>query len=628
MHKPSTLKNTRKEIQLFANRTIVLSIFIGILILILICRLWYLQIHQHRLYMTLSQKNQLNLLPIEPNRGLIYDRNGKLIAENNPIFSLEITPSKVKSLKILIEDISKIIPISNKDKKLFLKEINQRRRFESIALRTKLTEEEVARFAVNQYRFPGVTVKARMVRYYPYRETLEPVLGYIGRINEKELDSIDQNNYSASNFIGKLGIEKYYEEELHGKVGYLQAEVDATGNVLREVNRIPPIPGKNLQLSIDLYLQQVVENAFDEEQGAAIAIDPSTGQILALVSNPAFDPNLFVDGISTKNFQLLQNNPSQPLYNRAIRGHYPPGSTIKPIMSLAGLESGIISPEDKLFDPGWFQLKNSSHIYHDWKRTGHGWVNLYTAIMESCDTYFFDLANRMGIKRIASMLHKFGFGQRTGIEMQEELPGLVPTPEWKKRIQKQTWYPGDTLITGIGQGFMLSTPLQLAMEAAIIANRGKVMKPTLIYSQQSPGFRYIKNQPVLVNTINAKSENWDAIIEGMKAVMEKGTGLAHYGKVNYPIAGKTGTAQVFSLKKNQRYNAKLLPKHLRDNSLFIAFSPIDKPQIAIAVLVEHNTEAARIARTIIDYYLFHRGEMPKIKEKPPITILDDANDED
>lgn len=629
MRKRFMLKDPQREVQLFTSRAVVISVAIGILMLILIARLWYLQLHQHRLYMTLSQQNQLNLLPIEPNRGLIYDRNGKLIAENIPVFSLEIIPSKVTTIKTVVNELAKVIPISNKDKKQFFKQLSQRRRFESIPLRTRLTEQEVAQFAVNQHRFPGVIIKARMVRYYPYGEVLQPVLGYVGRINEQELERVDQNNYSATNFIGKLGIEKYFEEDLHGKVGYQQAEVDATGRILRVLSSAPPIPGKNLQLSIDLYLQQVTENAFDDQQGAAVAIQPATGQILALVSHPGFDPNLFVDGISTKDFQALQNDPRQPLYNRAIRGHYPPGSTIKPIMALAGLEAGIVTPEFELFDPGWFQLKNSTHIYHDWKRTGHGWVNLYSAIVHSCDTYFFNLANKMGIERLATMLQQFEFGKRTGVEMQEELPGLVPTPAWKKRTQGHGWYPGDTLITGIGQGFMLATPIQLARAAAAIATHGKVMKPTLIYSIQQPGAQYVKQPAILTTSVNATERNWQAIIEGMHGVMQEGTGLAHYGRVNYEVAGKTGTAQVFSLKQNQRYNAKMLPKHLRDNSLFIAFAPIANPQIAVAVMVENSVEAANIARKIVDYYLLHRGQPPQLvaKQKQASVAEDDDAEE-
>lgn len=631
MRKRITLKNPHQEIQLFTHRAIIVSVLIAILVITLIIRLWYLQIHQHRLYMTLSQQNQLNLSPLEPNRGLIYDRNGKLIAENLPVFSLEIIPDKMgssKAIKATIAQIATIIPISEKDKKQFFKQLGQRRRIASVPLRTRLTEQEVAQFAVNQHRFPGATIKARMVRYYPYADVLQPVLGYVGRINEQELERLDQKNYSATNFIGKLGIEKYFEDELHGKVGYQQVEMDATGRVVRILNSTPPVPGKNLQLSIDLYLQQIAQAAFGEEYGAAIAIQPATGQVLALVSNPGFDPNLFVDGISTKDFHALQNDPAQPLYNRAIRGHYPPGSTVKPIMGLAGLEAGIITSEFKLFDPGWFQLKNSTHIYHDWKRTGHGWVDLRAAIVHSCDTYFFTLANKMGIERIAAILQQFGFGKRTGIEMQEELPGLVPTPAWKKRVQGHGWYPGDTLITGIGQGFMLATPLQLAVAVAAIANQGKVMKPTLIYSTQDPGTVYQRQPLMQAGTINIKDEHWQAVIDGMKGVMQEGTGLKHFGRVNYEAAGKTGTAQVFSLKQNQRYNARMLPKHLRDNSLFIVFAPVENPQIAVAVMVEHSGEAADIARKIVDYYLLHRGQPPVLETKNQKRIIPSADDDE
>lgn len=616
MRKRYTLKDPQREIKLFTNRAIIVSLAIAIFAVILLVRLWYLQVYQHQLYMTLSQQNQLNLLPLEPNRGLIYDRNGLLIAENTPVFSLEVIPGKVNSIKATVAAIEKVIALSDKDKKQFFRQLNQRRRFETIPLKTRLSEEEMARFAVNQYRFPGVTVKARMARYYPYDKVLQPVLGYVGRINERELAKVDPNNYSATNFIGKLGIEKFFEDDLHGKVGYQQAEVDATGRVVRVLNSVPPVSGKNLQLTIDLYLQQVAVAAFGDLHGAAVAIQPATGHVLALVSSPGYDPNLFVDGISTKDFQALQQDSGQPLYNRAIRGQYPPGSTVKPIVALTGLTTGTVTPEYGISDPGWFQLKNSSHIYHDWKRTGHGWVNLHTAIVNSCDTYFYTLANRMGVEPLVRMFQQFGLGKRTGIEIQEELPGLVPTPAWKKRTQGHPWYPGDTLITAIGQGFMLATPLQLAMAVATIANRGQVMKPTLIYSSQQSGARYLMQPAVLINTVPAAEKNWQEVIEGMRGVMVQGTGLGHYGRVNYEVAGKTGTAQVFSLKQNQRYYKNMIPKHLRDNSLFIAFAPIDKPQIAVAVMVEHSDEAGSIARKMIDYYLFNRGKPPQLEQPP------------
>lgn len=628
MRRRLTLKDPQREIHLFNQRTIVLSLIIGMLIVILIARLWYLQVKQHRLYKTLSQQNQLNLLPIEPNRGLIYDRHGILLAENVPVFSLEIVPSRINSVKTTIAQLAQIVSLTERDQRQFYKQLKQNRRLQSVPLRTRLTEQEVARLAVEQYRFPGVVIKARMVRTYPFSEVLVPVLGYVGRINEQDLAKIDQNNYSATNYIGKLGIERYFEHELHGKVGYQQAEMDATGRIVRVLSSTPSVPGKNLQLTIDNYLQQVAEAALGEQQGAVVAIQPATGQILAIVSNPGFDPNYFVDGISTKDFKALQQNPAQPLYNRAIRGQYPPGSTIKPIMALAGLEAGIITPDFSLFDPGWFQLKTSSHIYHDWKRTGHGKVDLNAAIMNSCDTYFYTLAHKMGIHRIDNILARFGYGTRTGIEMHEELPGLLPTPAWKKRTQGHTWYPGDTLITGIGQGYLLATPLQMAVATAIIAMRGKSMQPTLIFSTQMPGQSYVRNPAKPLPIVFNNTAAWQPVIDGMRAVMTNGTGLAHYGKVAYDVAGKTGTAQVYSLKQNERYNASKISRNLRDNSLFIAFAPVENPEIALAVMVEHSTEAAGIARKVMDYYLYNRGKAPQLDKAQVATSFDDQDDDD
>jgi penicillin-binding protein 2 len=603
MAAPSSLKDPRREIQLFTERTLIVIIVIALLSFVLIGRLFYLQILQNKTYQTLSQQNQLNVVPLEPKRGLIYDRNGILLAENIPVFSLEIIPNKVPELKETLAELATVISISPAEISLFRKQKKHRRRFESIPLRLKLTEEEVARFSVEQYRFPGVIVRAQLIRHYPLGANFVPVLGYISRISEKEMEKLDPVNYSASRYIGKLGVEKFYEEELHGKVGYEQAETDATGRIVRVLKRTPPTPGTNLQLSIDSRLQQIAQAAMGENTGAVVAIQPSTGQILALVSNPVYDPNLFVAGIRSKDFKQLQQDPNKPLYNRAIRGQYPPGSTIKPFLALQGLSLNLITPTSGLFDPGYYQLKNSSHSYRDWLRGGHGWVDLTKAIRESCDIYFYTLASKMGIQHLYNALQKFGLGARTGIDSNEELAGLLPSPEWKKRVQGTAWYPGDTVISGIGQGFMLTTPLQLASATAILSQRGQGMKPSFLLRKQTGNGAWIDEKPTPLPPVKFSDTAWDAVIDAMEEVISAGTGKKYFGKnTPYTVAGKTGTAQVFSLKQ-QKYDASKLPKHLHDHTWFIAFAPVENPHIAVAVILEHSKGAGDVARKIIDSYL-------------------------
>jgi len=611
MPKKIALKNHLQEIQLTTRRSIVALILMIFLIILLISRLGFLQLAKHDLYTTLSKKNWLDLVPIEPTRGLLYDRNGVLLAENIPVFSLDIIPDKITNLPQTLAQISKIIPLSDTEIAQFEKELKQRRRFDEIPLKLRLSEKEVAEFSENQYRFPGAIIKARLMRNYPLGATFSHVLGYVGRINLDELNDIDPANYSASNYIGKLGIEKFYEKELHGTVGYEQEENDASGEPLRVIKRINPVPGKNLYLTIDSNLQMIAEQALAGMRGAAIAIQPSTGQILALVSEPSYDPNLFVAGISNTDFQALRQSKDQPLYNRALRGLYPVGSTIKPFMGLEALDSGVIDTKFTVFDNGRFQIPNTEHILHDWFHPGHGTVNLNRAITVSCDTFFWEVAHKMGIKRIDNLLTRFGFGQLTGIDIGEELPGTAPSPQWKRRVKGAGWYEGDTMNTVIGQGYTQATPLQMAAGLAIMANRGVRQTPHLLLSEQLPDKKIIPYQskgvpPIILND----KASWEVIINAMQNVMtsQQGTGALHFGK-NFPytIAGKTGTAQNFSIKhRNSRDEAasqESLPELLRDHSLFIAFAPVDKPQIAVAVIVENSSLSGTVARKIIDYYL-------------------------
>ena len=612
MRKRIAIKNHLEEIRLISQRSITALVLMVVLVIILVIRLGYLQLSENELYTTLSKKNWLDLVPLEPTRGLIYDRNGLLLAENIPVFSLDVTPYKVENIPKMLADISKIIPLSDTDIAQFQKELKQHRRFDEISLKFRLSEIEVAKFYENQFHFPGVTVRAHLLRHYPYNGNFSHVLGYIGRINIDELSDIDPTNYSATNYIGKLGIEKYYEDELHGKVGYEQAENDASGEPVRILNQISPVPGKNLYLTIDTGLQILAEQALSGYRGSIIAIQPKTGQVLAMVSEPSYDPNLFVAGINTTDFQALQESPDRPLYNRAIRGLYPLASTVKPFIALEGLNSGAVDINYTISDPGWFKLKNSTHEFHDWRRHGHGMVNISKAIINSCDTYFYELATRLGIRRIDDILTQFGFGNLSGIDLEEELEGNVASPEWKRQTKNLGWYPGDTINSGIGQGFMQTTPLQLAVGVATLANRGKHFTPYLLLGSQEPGKSYTPQQPVTVKAVDIKdAQTWTTVINAMQNVIEAPDGTAHrFGKAPYTVAAKTGTAQVYSLNGGDGHAA--VSEHLRDNAMLIAFAPVDNPQIAIAIIVENSVQslgaeshgpAVEIARKLLDYYL-------------------------
>ncbi|MHB1946780.1 MAG: penicillin-binding protein 2 [Gammaproteobacteria bacterium] len=632
MYRRIPIKNHQEEIHLVTHRAIAALVLMCILIILLILRLAYLQMSKHDLYTTLSQKNWLDLVPLEPTRGLIFDRNGVLLAENTPVFSLDVIPDKIDSMTQTLSQVSKIVPLTDTEIAQFQKQLKQHRRFDEIPLKMRLTEEEVAKFSENQYRFPGVIIKARLIRHYPMGTSFIHVLGYVGRINTQDLNEIDATNYSASNYIGKLGIEKYYEDELHGTVGYEQAENDASGEPVRVLNRIKPIPGENLYLTIDSKLQLAVEEALGGHRGAVVVIQPSTGQVLAMVSQPTYDPNIFVSGISSQDFKALQQSPDRPLYNRALRGLYPPASTVKPYMALEGLDSEVTDTEYSIYDPGIYQLKTSSQIFHDWKRHGHGVVNLPKAIMVSCDVYFFDLAFKMGIQRIDEILHKFGYGQLTGIDLDEELAGNVASPTWKKKVKGINWYPGDTLNSGIGQGYMQVTPLQLASAIATLANRGQRYTPHLLLSEQEPGKAAVPSQPTRVSKIELNDDKyWNIVINAMQNVIQspEGTGYRRFGHdAPYTVAAKTGTAQVFTKKHYdmtvEHDNQDLLPERLRDNSLFVAFAPVDHPRIAIAVVVENSLLAASIARKILDYYLIGPQAL---KPPTPVTTADPKKDE-
>ncbi len=605
------LKDHLFETRLITNRAILLLVAGGLLLSILLVRLLYLQVVSHEHYTTLSEDNRVNLQPLPPNRGLIFDRNGILLAENLPSYRLEITPEQVDDMGATLGALENIIEISDTDRSRFEKLLARKPRFEAVPLRFHLNDEEVARFSVNRHRFPGVDITAGLARHYPQGPHAVHALGYVGRIDEKALKILDSSNYRGTSHVGKNGIEKTYEELLHGKVGLQQVETTAQGRIIRVLNRTPPVSGSNLYLTIDSHLQKVAEAAFADYSGSAIAIDPNNGDILALVSLPTYDPNPFVNGIDYDAYAALRNNDKEPLFNRALRGQYPPGSTVKPFMGLAGLETGVTSEHSKTYCPGFYMLPGKDRKYRDWKRSGHGTVDLNSAITQSCDVYFYDLAQSMGIDRIHDYLQHFGFGKAAGIDIQGELPGLLPSKEWKRSRRNQPWFPGETIITGIGQGFFLVTPIQLAVATAALANGGRMLQPRIVHAEQeAESDELLPHHSQVVETITiGEQQHWDMVINAMTDVVHGARGTARgIGKDSpYMIAGKTGTAQVFGLKQEEKYDAEAIAEKLRDHALFIAFAPIDDPKIAVAVIVENGggggSVAAPIARTILDAYL-------------------------
>ncbi|WP_374349131.1 penicillin-binding protein 2 [Chitinimonas sp.] len=588
---------------------------------ILLGRFIYLQVIQHDKYHTLAESNRISLVPIPPPRGIITDRNGIVLARNHSAYTLEITPSRLRlPLEQTIDELGKYIEVTAKDRRRFKKLLEESKDFESLPIKTRLSDEEVARFAAQAFRFPGVEIKARLFRDYPMGESASHLIGYIGRINDADLNKLDEDgllaNYKGTDHMGKFGLEQSYEAVLHGKTGYEEVEIDAGGRAIRSLKRTPPVSGNNLVLSIDIKLQQIAEQAFGEHRGALVAIDPATGGVLALVSRPGFDPNLFVDGIDPQSWKELNDSVDRPLNNRAIQGTYAPGSTFKPFMALAALESGKRTAQYGIHDPGFFTLGN--HRWNDDKKGGHGWVDMYRSIAISCDTYYYQLANDMGIDAISNFMAPFGFGQKSGIDLPGEKRGVLPSQEWKRATFKKPgagkWVAGDTVSIGIGQGFNTYTPLQLAQATSILVNDGVVYRPHLVrYIEDSAGTNRTVVEPKPISTIPLKQANIDVIKNAMAGVNREGTGATAFHGAAYTSAGKTGTAQVFSLK-GEKYNASRLSKHLLDNAWFIAFAPVEKPKIALALIVENvgfgAKYAAPIARQVMDYYLL--GKVPTV----------------
>ncbi len=578
-------------------RALVGIVLIGMMILVLLGRVAYLQIIDHQKYATLSKRNQFHLSPIPPNRGLIYDRQGKLLARNVPAFHLAIIPEQVPDLTQTLDELEKIIPLEPQQRQAFLDKMAHHASHQRQILKFKLSEEEMSAFAVNQYRFPGVFLQVELIRDYPYGPLLAHILGYVSEANKEDLIRIDKKRYAGTFQLGKVGLEKYYEDSLQGEPGYQQIETDVLGREIRVMSTLPATSGADLHLTIDVELQEVITKALGNNRGAVVVLDPRNGEILAMVSVPSFDPNQFVRGLNQQAYQLLRQAADRPLFNRAIQGQYPPASTIKPIVALAGLSTQTINPQQRVFDPGFYQLNGAGRLYRDWQENGHGWTDLEKSIRESCDIYYYMLAEKLGIGQLSSWLSQVGLGKATGVDLPGEQIGLVPSSAWKKKALGTVWYPGETLITGIGQGYILATPLQIATVASYIANRGVAFRPH--FNKDAP----IENlTPLKIDNPN----HWNTIIEPMRQVTQNshGTAFRYFsGLAALNVAGKTGTAQVFGLKANEKYEHDAVARHLRDHSLFIAFAPADKPTIAMAIILENQRASAGVARQILEAYL-------------------------
>lgn len=604
-------KDTAAERRLFQRRALVMLVLVMLALGGLLARMYQLQIVEHETYTTLSDKNRVQVQSVPPPRGLVYDRNNMLLAENRPVFSLTLVPERVGNMDETLARLTEILSIPEEDIERFQRRLNEARRpFQEIPLSYDLDEEKIARMAVNRHRFPGVEVKAELVRYYPHSELTAHALGYVGRINRDELQRIDPVNYAGTNYIGKSGVERFYENVLHGKVGYQHVETNARGRILRVLERENPVPGEDLQLHLDLRLQRKAHELLEGRRGAIIAIEPATGGILAMASVPGFDANKFVTGISVKDYRDLSKSIDKPLFNRALRGQYPPGSTIKPMMAVAALDSGVTTRERTIWDPGYFQLTEGGRRYRDWKRTGHGWIDLMDSVAESCDVYFYQISVEMGVDVMYDYLSRFGFGEDATLDVAGALSGLLPSRDWKRAVRSEPWYPGDSVNMSIGQGFFLATPLQLATATALIANRGKWVEPRLL--KDIRGDRPVEEfLPASTHKpLDLKNpDDWEYVVDTMEEVMHgaRGTARGAARGASYRMAGKTGTSQVFSLGEDEEYDAEEIRERLRDHALFVGFAPADDPKIAVAIIVENGggggSVAAPVARGLFDAWL-------------------------
>ena len=632
------LRNSERELQQFQLRLGVAGVAMLVAFAILLSRFVFLQVVQHDHYRSKAEDNRISIVPITPNRGLVTDRNGVVVARNYSGYTLEIFPRRVKSVEATIDELSELIEITPRDRARFKRLTVETRNPESLPIRTRLTDEEVAKFAANRFRYEGVEIKARLFRQYPFADVGSHVIGYMGRINKDDQQRLEDEgvdaNYRGTDYIGKSGVEAKYERELHGTTGFEQVEIDAAGRGIRTLSRTPAVSGNNIVLSLDMRLQRVAENAFGERRGALVALEPGSGAVLALVSKPGFDLNLFVDGPDPQYWAELNTNPDRPLNNRAIAGVYPPGSTFKPFMALAALEQGKRRYNSTINDPGYFIF--GDRRFRDSKPGGHGVVDLHKSIVVSSDTYYYMLANDMGIDAIAGFMGQLGLGSPTGIDLEGEARGVLPSPEWKmkrfKRPEQQRWYPGETISIGIGQGYNAYTPIQLAQAMATVVANGKMYRPHVLSHIENPRTRERRTiEPELITQVPLKKEYVEFIKRAMAGVTKEGTGQRAFAKAEYTSGGKTGTAQVIAMKQNEKYDEKKVDERHRDHSLYISFAPLDNPIIAMLVIVENGGFGARaaapITRTVLDYYLV--GKLPKeLEEATPVDEFEDDKESD
>ena len=606
------LKNVQQEKRIYRNRIFISVGIVAFFLLLLIVRYAYLQIANYETFSTASDQNRIRLQPLPPARGYIYDRNGILLADNYPVFSATMSRADVQDIASTVQRLTPLLSLSDDDIDRFNARIKTSKKTERVALKLNLTETDIAKFSEVKFQFPGVNIETQMTRYYPHGELFAHVIGYVGRINDKELKEIDKDLYAGTNLIGKIGVEKSYEDLLHGVPGNESVEADAHGNVLRNLGRKDPVRGNDLYLSIDYGLQVVATEQLVGHRGAIVAMNPRTGEILALVSSPSFNPNLFVTGISHTDYSALRDNLDQPLYNRAVQGAYPPGSTIKPMFGLGGIHYGYVDWATAISDPGYFTLPGDSHRFRDHKKSGHGTVNMHKAQVVSCDTYFYVLSYRMGLEKMNAWMRQFGFGEKTGVDLPSESTGLYPNPEWKMRTRKSKWLKGETISVSIGQGAFTATPLQLGMATAIIANQGAHITPHVLRESHGAKPYTVHNAPDGKIQFNGKPEDWIKMRDVMVDVVQSGTGRGIRTPL-YQIAGKTGTAQVKSIAQGKRYNESLLTERQLDHGLFVGFAPAENPEIAIAVVWEngrHGGSAAQLARPIFDYWLLKSKKNP------------------
>ena len=606
------LKNVQQEKRIYRNRVFISIGIVAFFLLLLVARYAYLQIAHYNEFSTASDQNRIRLQPLAPARGYIYDRNGILLADNYPVFSATMSRADVKDIEDTVKRLTPILSLTQEDIDRFSSRIKTAKKTERVSLKLNLTETDIAKFSEVKFEFPGVNIETQMTRYYPHGELFAHVIGYVGRINDKELKSIDKDLYAGTNLIGKIGVEKSYEDLLHGLPGNESVEADAHGNVLRNLGRKEPVRGNDLYLSIDYGLQVTATEQLAGRRGAIVALNPKTGEILALVSSPSFNPNLFVTGISNTDYSALRDNLDQPLYNRAVQGAYPPGSTIKPMFGLGGLHDNIVDWNTAISDPGYFSLPGDSHKFRDWRKSGHGTVNLHKAQVVSCDTYYYILAYRMGIEKMNAWMRQFGFSEKTGVDLPSESTGLYPNPDWKMRTRKSKWLKGETISVSIGQGAFTATPLQLAMATAITANQGAHITPHVLRESHGAKPFKMRNAPDGKIQFNGKPEDWIKMRDAMIDVIETGTGRGIRTPL-YHIAGKTGTAQVKSIAQGKKYNEALLSERQLDHGLFIGFAPAENPEIAVAIVWEngkHGGSAAQLARPLFDYWLYTRKKNP------------------